>query len=204
MYNSGVLTSDLIQSVTEESDIVIPISESSWYRWINAVEQFVYTEIFNQFVSSEVDFADITDNMIRLSDQITAIEGCAVPSFDDVVKIYADDVELERSGVISGIVFEDKPLYYSDYSGNIKLNIPFDAEKIKVVYRIRPALKSKDSDSFINLPAEFVDLIAARLRAEAYKIANEDGQAAKWTADYNTQLETLRVWATIRSGRYGE
>lgn len=204
MYNSGISAADLIRSVTEEADIVIPITDTSWYRWINAVEQFVYTEIFNQFVSAELYFEDILGNTIHLGSQIPVIEGCAVPEFDDVVKIYADEVELSRAGVISGIAFADKPIYYTDYAGNIKLILPFDADKITVVYKLRPRLKTEGDEFFINLPIEFVDLLAARLRAEAYKIANEDEQAAKWSAEYNVQLETLKVWAAMRSERYGE
>lgn len=204
MYNSGISTAELIRSVAEESDTVIPISDTSWVRWVNAVEQFVYTEIFNQFVSCELYLNDIDDHTVHLGTHIPVIEGCAVPVFDDIVKIYADDVELSRAGVVSGIVFDDKPLYYTDYAGNIKLIVPFNAEKIKIVYKIRPSLKKVSDDSYINLPQEFVDMLAARLRAEAYKIANEDGQAAKWAAEYNAQLETLKVWAAMRSGRYGE
>lgn len=204
MYNSGIKSAELIQSVTEEADIVIPISDTSWYRWINSVEQFVYTEIFNQFVFCELYFEEISDNTIHLGTQIPPIYGAASPDFDDIVKIYADDVELSRSGVVSSVVFDDKPLYYTDYAGNIKLVIPFDAEKVKIVYKLRPSLKSAGDDSFINLPVEFVDMLASRLRAEAYKIANEDGQAAKWAAEYNAQLETLKVWSAMRSERYGE
>jgi hypothetical protein len=204
MYNSGIKSADLIQSVTEEADIVIPISDTSWYRWINAVEQFVYTEIFLQFVSHELDFSELADGVIDMSALIPAIDGCDTVCFDDIVKIYADDVELDRSGVISAIVFGEKPLYYTDYDGHIKLNIPDGAEKIKIVYKLRPRLKAEGDDSIINLPVEFVDMLAARLRAEAYKIANEDGQAAKWSAEYNAQLETLKMWAAMRSNRYGE
>ncbi len=204
MYNSGILTSDFIAAVAGEADISVPVADTSWYRWVNAVEQFVYTEIFKQLVSCELYFEDISDNTVHLGSQIPVLDGCAVPDFDDIVKIYADDTELSRAGVISGIIFGDKPLYYTDYGGNIKLIVPFAADTVRVVYQIRPRLKTEGDGSFINLPPEFVDLLAARLRAEAYKIANEDGQAAKWAADYNTQLEMLKVWAAMRSERYGE
>ena len=95
-------------------------------------------------------------------------------------------------------------LYYTDYSGNIMVNAGFVPEKITVIYRVRPALKYADEESYINLPVEFVDMLAARLRAEAYKLANDDAQGAKWMMDYNTQLETLKVWASMRNVRYGE
>jgi hypothetical protein len=46
-------------------------------------------------------------------------------------------------------------------------------------------------------------MVAAKMRGEAYKIANEDGLAAKWLADYNAQLESFKVWAADRNHRYG-
>lgn len=207
MYDSGISTANLIASVAGEADITVPIDSAAWYRWINAVEQFVYTEIFKEYVKIVLDYSAYGDelalsNLNKFATSTPA--GCAAPVFDDIIKVYADETELERSGVISRVVFTDKPLYYADYNGNIVLNPPENTKEITVIYRIRPNLKAKDDESHINLPVEFVDMLAARLRAETYKIANEDGLSAKWMADYNTQLETLKVWAAVRNERYGE
>ncbi len=207
MYDSGILTEKLISNVESEADITVPIGSDSWYRWINAVEQFVYTEIFKEYVKIVLDYSAYGDE-IKLSNlnefATSTPEGCAAPTFDDIIKVYADETELDRSGVISKVVFTDKPLYYADYNGNIVLNTPDNTKEITVIYRIRPKLKVENDGSNINLPVEFADMLAARMRAEAYKIANEDGLSAKWMADYNTQLETLKVWAAVRNERYGE
>lgn len=204
MYDSGITAASLIHSVAEEADITIPIASDSWYRWINTVEQFLYTEILKEYVSVELDYSTLSSDLIRLTDDIPTAQGTADVIFDDVIKVYADDVELDRTSVISGLVFLDKPLYYPDYTGNIKLNLPYTPEKIVIVYRLRPSLKSSSADANINIPVEFVDMLAARMRGEAYKIANEDGLSAKWLADYNTQLESFKIWAAMRNERYGE
>ena len=205
MYDSGISASNLIQNVSEEADIVIPVSSDSWYRWINATEQFIYTEIFKLYASKEIWADDLQDmRTIRLKDDISVADGVATPDFDDIIKIYADNTELAKSGVISSVVFHDKPLYYTDYAGNIKLSIPFEFQKITVIYKIKPVLKSAETSYNINLPPEFVDMLASRLRGEAYMLANEDTQGAKWLMDYNTRLETLSAWAAARSVRYGE
>ena len=204
MYNSGISTADLIKSVKSEIDIEIPISDESWYRWINAVEQFVYTEILSLFVSTVVYSDQFEGKTLEIYKHFPSKNGWSEPSYDDIVKVYADDTELERTSVVSGIVFDDKPMYYTDYAGNIKLCIPFEATQITVIYKIRPVLKVKDDSSKINLPVEYVDMLAARLRSEAYKIANDDGQAAKWAAEYNAQLENFKIWAEARGVRYGE
>lgn len=205
MYDSGISAADLIRDVSEEADIAIPVSSDSWYRWINAAEQFIYTEIFKLYTSQGIWWNDLDDGeTISLKDRIAVPEGVAIPGFDDIIKVYADDTELVRAGVISSVVFRDKPLYYTDYAGNLKLSLPFEPQKITVIYRIKPVLKSADTAYNINLPPEFVDLVASRLRGEAYMLANDDTQGAKWLMDYNTRLETLSAWATMRSIRYGE
>ena len=204
MYDSGIAARTLISNVSSEADITIPIDSESWYRWINAVEQFVYTEILNEYTSVTLNYAELTNNTINLNNDITTANGCAAPNFDDIIKIYADETELDRTSVISGLIFVDKPLYYTDYSGNIKMNLTGYPENIVIVYRLRPELKSSLTDRNINIPIEFIDMLAARMRGEAYKIANEDNLSAKWLSDYNIQLESFKLWATRRNERYGE
>lgn len=204
MYDSGIAARTLISNVSSEADITIPIDSESWYRWINAVEQFVYTEILNEYTSVTLNYAELTNDTINLNNDITTANGCAAPNFDDIIKIYADETELDRTSVISGLIFVDKPLYYTDYSGNIKMNLTGYPENIVIVYRLRPELKSSLTDRNINIPIEFIDMLAARMRGEAYKIANEDNLSAKWLSDYNIQLESFKLWATRRNERYGE
>lgn len=204
MYDSGIAARTLISNVSSEADITIPIDSESWYRWINAVEQFVYTEILNEYTSVTLNYAELTNDTINLNNDITTANGCAAPNFDDIIKIYADETELDRTSVISGLIFVDKPLYYTDYSGNIKMNLTGYPKNIVIVYRLRPELKSSLTDRNINIPIEFIDMLAARMRGEAYKIANEDNLSAKWLSDYNIQLESFKLWATRRNERYGE
>ena len=204
MYDSGIAARTLISNVSSEADITIPIDSESWYRWINAVEQFVYTEILNEYTSVTLNYAELTNDTINLNNDIITANGCAAPNFDDIIKIYADETELDRTSVISGLIFVDKPLYYTDYSGNIKMNLTGYPENIVIIYRLRPELKSSLTDRNINIPIEFIDMLAARMRGEAYKIANEDNLSAKWLSDYNIQLESFKLWATRRNERYGE
>lgn len=199
MYDSGVKCSDFINSIVGEADISIEIQSDSWYRWLNTVEQFIYTEILDEYASAEIGYAS---ESVTLS-TLTVPSGCASVTYDDVIAVYADGVQVEKSGIKGVMNFSDKNLYYTDYNGNLVLSLTEVPNKITVIYRLRPILKTEASNYNVAVPAEFLDMVSARLRGEAYKIANEDGLAGKWLADYNTQLESFKVWAEKRNKRYG-
>lgn len=199
MYDSGVKCSDFINSIIGEADISIEIQSDSWYRWLNTVEQFIYTEILDEYASAEIDYAS---DSVTLS-TLTVPSGCASVTYDDVISVYADGVQVEKSGIKGVMNFSDKNLYYTDYNGNLVLSLTEVPNKITVIYRLRPILKTEAGNHNVAVPAEFLDMVSARLRGEAYKIANEDGLAGKWLADYNTQLESFKVWAEKRNKRYG-
>lgn len=199
MYDSGVKCSDFINSIIGEADISIEIQSDSWYRWLNTVEQFIYTEILDEYASAEIDYAS---DSVTLS-TLTVPSGCASVTYDDVISVYADGVQVEKSGIKGVMNFSDKNLYYTDYNGNLVLSLTEVPNKITVIYRLRPIMKTETNNYNIAVPAEFLDMVSARLRGEAYKIANEDGLAGKWLADYNTQLESFKVWAEKRNKRYG-
>lgn len=194
MYDSGITAKAFIATIQAEADISMPVPQESYMRWINTVEQFLYAEILEEYVRVGMPY---TGGVVALSEIGENV------SFDDIVSVYGDDVELDRAGVIAGIVVTDRPMYWTDYRGNLVLNTPDKPGYLTIIHRIRPAPKQSGEER-ICLPVEWLDMLAARLRAEAYKIANEDGQAGKWMQDYNAQLETFKVWAARRNERYGE
>ena len=59
------------------------------------------------------------------------------------------------------------------------------------------------SNDNVMVPVEFIDLVKAKLRGEAYKLVNEDGIAAKWLNDYNMLLETFKAWIFDKSANFG-
>lgn len=191
MYDSGITANAFIDTVEEEADISYPIPKASWLRWISTVEQFVYSEVLDEHCYVNVAYAD----EVNLSDIGEGV------SFDDIVAVYVDGAELDRSGIISALVIPDRPMYWTDNNG--KLCMSYDGgEELTVVYRLRPAVKVTGVEH-VMVPVEWLDMVAARMRGEAYKIANEDGIAGKWLNDYNLQLESFKVWAQKRKERYG-
>lgn len=192
MYDCGITAKAFIETVQGEADISAVIPEASWLRWINTVEQFLYAEILAEYVRVEIPYAEKIP-LASIGEGVT---------YDDIISVYGDDVELDRAGVIAGTAVE-RPMYWTDYEGNVILRTSDVPSQVFVVYRLRPTIKKTGAET-IRIPVEWLDLLAARMRGEAYKVANEDGLAGKWMNDYNMQLESFKIWAAKRNERYGE
>ena len=202
MYKSGITAAELIESLKEEADISIAVPNSAWVRAINAVEQFLYTEVLKEHIAVRVDYDDVADDTIVIG-EIPVPSGAAVPEFDDIIRVFADENEVERTGAVGFYEFPEKQMYCSGYDGTIRLNLSEYPAEIVLIVRLRPSLKGENSADEVALPPEFIDLAASRMRGEIYKIANEDGLAAKWLADYNSLLESFKIWAEKRNDRFG-
>ena len=205
MYKSGVKVDDFIESLVNEADIEIEIPMTAWLRWLNAVEQFAYTEILKDYVLTELNLETVPVDVIDLRILTVPPEASAV-QYDDVMKVYGENgTEIPRGGASSAYEFPEKNLYYGNALGQLVLNTLEEQARIGIVYRLRPALKTEANmdDLEVALPPEYLDMAAAKMRGEAYKIANEDQLAAKWLQDYNMQVENFKVWAASRNERFG-
>ncbi len=197
MYNSGIDISSFINQIESEADIITSISDDFYIKWINIVQQTLYRELIELFGSVTV----ATDSDLELED-ITVNEDEAPVEYDDIVKIYIGSDELTKASVITALSIPDKEIFYLDGDVvKIRYNMPYDA--VTVVYRVRPKIAVETSET-IHLPYEWIELLASKIRGELYKIANDDNMAAKWLADYNTQLESFKMWIAKRNIRYGE
>lgn len=196
IYNSGILASDFVEAISSEADITIEIPESSWYRWLSQAEQLLYTEFIKPLKKVEITIPD--NGEIDLSSIAEDDEDDV--NFDDIVKIYVDGVELRRGGAVSSVSLFRMPMYWLD-GRSVYSNRYGDAY---LIYIVRPMIKTPSSDGEVAIPVEWLDMVAAKMRGEAYKIANDDGIAAKWLADYNQQLASFKVWCDNRNKRYGE
>lgn len=122
--------------------------------------------------------------------------------FEDIHAVYVDGRQLIRTTLTSGAVFPDA--YYKELDG-MGVSLPSAPDEVTVMYCVRPALKKKDltGDETVKVPAEFIDLVTAKLRGEAYKLSNEDALAAKWLNDYNILLETFKAWVAGKQSSFG-
>ena len=210
MFCSNIKVKDLIAELKEtEVDIALPIPNSTYVSWLNSLQQLIYSEIIKEQrkkTFTPPDSNPILVSKLKESDDPDHPSDQADPRFEDIRAIYADGVQLIKTTLASGAIFPKA--YYKD-NNNIGYSLKTVPTEMTVVYIVRPALIEVDSDDYIigdscvMIPSEFIDLVKAKLRGEAYKLANEDGIAAKWISDYNVLLEAFKSWIVEKAPIFG-
>ncbi len=208
MYDSAVTTADFIAGIRDEIDIAAIVPDTAFVRWLNTVEQTVYTELIREMklVHIAVDYADGDDVPSFLLSDIAPSDGEEQAIYDDIIKVYDSGIELDRVSLISGLTFDNLGMYYMN-GDRVMVKTIIPATEVSVIYVVRPVKKAVINGALPNetvkLPAEWLEIAASRLRGEAYKMANDDNLAAKWLNDYNLYLEQFKVWLQ-KNNIYGE
>ena len=195
MFNSGKKVKDLIAELRDEVDIAVEIPTSTYLEWLTSLEHLCYSEIIKEQREISVlnPTTPVTINELPISDDEAPIR------FEDIYTVYADDVQLIKSTLASGRIFPDT--FYKD-NDNLGFNSLYNTRELKIVYLARPKVKTDDNGN-VMFPVEFLDLVKAKLRGEAYKLADENNQSAKWINDYNIKLEHFKVWCNNRASQFG-
>jgi len=209
MYNSKITVEQLINSLENEVDIALQIPIDLYVNWINGVEQLLYSDIIREYAAVYIS-AEKGDNGIKVIDlsDIEVYDGCDDIRVSDIYTIYGydgdeyeyTDTQLIKTEPASGAIFKN-----SWYENAGKINLNTEYEKVKIVYCVRPEIKTAENITIdcIMLPAEFADLIRCKLRGEMYKLVNEDALAAKWINDYNINVEMFSAWVEKRRASFG-
>ena len=218
MFYSTIAVKDLIEELSKEADIAPDIPAAAYVQWLNSLQQLLYTEVIKEQKKVTLSYLEdseavpagfepqqdfFTGSPVYLSSlPIAAVEN--KPRFEDIYAVYADKKQLKKSTVASGAIFPDT--FYKE-DNNLGFNTSPLPSELTIVYFVRPALITVNEeavdDSKVMIPAEFIDLVKAKLRGEAYKLANEDSLAAKWLNDYNVLLETFKLWVSGKSPDFG-
>lgn len=202
MFESGITAMALIADIKTETDIALDLGDSTYLSFLNETEQLLYSEIIKEQASvilhdegESIDLGGIaerpahTDN-IRFSDIYTVFAQAGDNYMQQLIKTNA-----ASSGIFNGSYWEE----------NGRLALSEYHPVVRIVYFVRPKIKdwTNYSSETVKLPPEFISLIKAKMRAEAYKLANEDVLAAKWINDYNVLLEDFRMWIEQRRAQFG-
>lgn len=200
MFDSGISSKVLIDGIKSEADIAPDIDDGYYIGWLSSLEQLLYSEVICEQKEGiiEVDDSVLIDGTVSLEGFNADAE--ADVRFEDIIAVFLGDKQLKKTTLTSGILFDD--CYYKDKNG-LHIKSTSLSGNVRVIYRVRPAIKSSISDGNVMLPFEFLDLARSYIRSEAYKIANEDELCGKWTAEYNVLLETFRAWIVAKSPQFG-
>ncbi len=203
MFESGISVKNLIDELKNtEVDIALEIPNITYVTWFNSLQQLLYTEIIKE--QKKVTVSEWENNLVDISSIKGENEN--TPIFEDIHTVYTDNgTQLIKSTVASGVIFPNTFFRITDKLG---FNTKETPSELTIVYFVRPALVYVDNNDEIDngtvkLPVEFIDLVKAKLRGEAYKLVNEDNIAAKWLNDYNNLLETFKVWIASKSSNFG-
>ena len=201
MYDSQMTLSEIIAALESEVDIASSIPHSSVARWVSSLEQLIYSDLLKFYRSHNVN---LSDGGFKIS-SLACRDGEAPTTFDDIIKVYDGTDELVRAGTVAAYQFEnDKSIYWQD-GNDVQVRLFTTPEALHVICRVRPAIKGASSMSdTVKVPFEWIEMVLSKVRGEAYKIAGDDEQSAKWLNDFNTQLESFKAWVNERQRWYGE
>lgn len=200
MFHSGIYAAELIEDIKNEVDVALPIENAAYVRWLNNLEQMLYTEIIKE--QHEINMECPEDMLVDLS--AIEVEYNQSPiRYEDIYAVFADGVQLIHSTQASGNTFENTYFKKTD-----KLALNCNGNNIRAIYYIRPALKGVDKNGNVQsgeimLPIEFIELAATKLRGEAYRIMNENALAANWLNEHNMLLENFKVWIADKKPQFG-
>ncbi|MCH5188410.1 MAG: hypothetical protein J1F63_08395 [Oscillospiraceae bacterium] len=197
MFDSGVTAKAFIDEIKMEVDAAPDIYDATYYRFIDECEQLLYSEIIRETLI----FTPVGESAPGfLSFEYIETTGDKV-RYEDIYAVYAGDVQLVRATPAGIRTFPDS---YSRIGETLYIKSENKAE-INIYFYVRPKLKTRPGgeNDTIKLPIEWLPIIGAKVRGEAYKLVNEDYAAAKWLADYNALIEQFKQYIAARAEKLG-
>jgi hypothetical protein len=194
VFNNSLSAASLVGALIEELDAEPDIDPARYSEWLNETEQTLYSEIIKEL--ARVDVPDAV-SPVEIS-ALVPTTGADAVRFEDIYTVYAGKVQLMKGSLLD----EFPDTYWKTaeklgfFSGSTKTNL-------KIYCYVRPRPKELNSTAPVMLPVEWLPLIRAKLRGEAYKLVNEDSMSAKWLNDYNALLEGFKEWCDLRRPQFG-
>lgn len=204
MFESNISAKDLTLLARDAADIAPDVSDEYYLLWLNSLEGTLYTGVIRELGRASCTVCGEDGTYVLLS-EISVPQTQSPPRLCDVERVLADGEELVRTDAGSAAVFSDKSMFYADAEKLRLIRVSGIPQTVSVIYRVRPALKTQENMAALNvaLPDEFVPMALDYLIGNAYALADEDAQAAKWLERYNLALSDFEQWLAATGKRFG-
>lgn len=208
MFDSGISAKDLIAQLKSEVDAAEEIPNATYITFLNALEQMLYADFIKEQNTVKVSLSPAVNVFPATVD----LSGLEIPgtednvTFEDIYAVYVNhNLQLIKTSPANGIVF---PNSYYKTGGNLSYSSKNPVREIRIVYIVKPAVKTVDENDVIQdgnvmIPLEFIELVKSKLRYEAYMLVNEYTAAANWVNVFNSLLTTFSEWLSNREPQFG-
>ena len=224
MYDSETSANELLINLKKEIDASKEIPLSTYVRWLNSLERFIYRAIVKEQICEDKSLTAKNDDdyympkfeSVALGDykfrDILAVyyhydEGYGGYSKD----LYPSGIELLKVNKQSRNLVDN--CFYENEDGTLGICLDdvlmesCDGASVTIAHVAYPEKKSSGDSKVVGgnvmIPLEFIGMVEAKIRYEAYMLCEEPSVAANWLNIYNTQLEDFKIWHELQARRYG-
>ncbi len=200
MFSASVTVAQLLDSVIDGIGLFLPQDRAFYRDTLNECLCRLYTELIAEVRSMNVFAAG---DLIQLS-SLSPIPDAAPIREQDVCGVSATGKRLYYLPPAQFDMRDDRG-FYTVQDGAVRLSLPdLPRNNLALFYLVCPMHFNADNeDTPVPFPDEFLPLLRAKLRGEAFRLANEDALAAKWLGEYNTLLDEFRLYLETVSARRG-
>ena len=188
MFQSTLTIQALFESVKNDSDIAVAVTNDTLLFWYNELIRFLYLDLIKDDIANTVT--------IEKSDDGTSLS-LTIPSGVETIKavICEGYPTLERVSALYSLGTA-RPCYYEYTDNEIKLrNISRQLETCTVVTLELPEkITLTTSSEYVPLPDGFCELAKFKLLGEMYNASNDNDLSAKYFGFYNTLLADFKSW----------
>lgn len=225
MFYSDITARQLIEDIRDEADIAIPIPNRSYLQWLNTAEQLLYSEIIKDVHYAECTLQGGKEflgpvNLSEFSNLAdTERENIDVMRTTDIESVYVFGSSNGQNpqSLVSGRGTElictsnaNAEFFNNSYhwlNNGICVHCKdlkgFNDVVLTVYYYARPKKKLLTEDGDIPedevcIPVEWLELIKAYVRGQAYLVANEFTLSGNWLNVYNSLVENFKQYCELR------
>ncbi len=186
MLQANTTIGELLDSVTADMGLFTDRDRAFYRGLMNETLTFLYTAVIRMRAAGMA----IPNAGLIAYENIPTPAGTDKVQPQDVVTVYRGRQQMHALspfdlGTASGL----DTCYYAITDEGIRISRTDLSYAMQVIFTLRPPQYGEgDEGTPVPLPQEFVPMLAAKIRGEAYRAVGEDALSAKWLGVYNACL----------------